>query len=301
MSTVGRIGLSFERTSVLARSRGTPAAVRARYAEPETPCGHVSLYRGRGRGAGKHRQPGYDVSFTSRNESTPLQRQRFRTVSRVAGRRGVAELVRWRTTADRPDQRAPAPTLSSPQDDAVATGRPTLIVNNRAARAGGRTHVRLSGGRHRGRAQRAAGRALCGSQRNRRGSRRAHQLRSQSRPPERARDTTGIPGPSKAGRAGPWSGTFRFRTEFAGNGPPVIQSITASSRAESSAEIEVSAVVQDLETNPASLVYEWAATGGTVTGSGASVRWRVPGVSVPDGVRADAHRHRAVHRGGRRC
>ena len=61
----------------------------------------------------------------------------------------------------------------------------------------------------------------------------------------------------------------------------MIQTITVSSRAESRVEVAVTAVVQDQETTPANLVYEWTPTGGTVTGTGASVRWLMPGVTTP--------------------
>jgi hypothetical protein len=61
------------------------------------------------------------------------------------------------------------------------------------------------------------------------------------------------------------------------NTPPVIQSLTPSSpRLEVNEEVEITAVVQDQETNPASLTYTWSSVGGTFTGTGASVRWRAP-------------------------
>src|ERR1051325_6361170 len=46
MSTVGRIGFRCDRTSVLARSRGTPAAVRAMYrsVKPSFDMGYRPLY-----------------------------------------------------------------------------------------------------------------------------------------------------------------------------------------------------------------------------------------------------------------
>jgi hypothetical protein len=179
-----------------------------------------------------------------------------------------------------PTNQLSAPTLASPQDDAVAAGRPTLTVNNAPpARGGPRTYdfqvastePALSGPTD---ALVAAASGIAEGSGGRTSFEVTRDLQKGSRYYWRSRAVEG-------GAAGPWSGTFRFRTEFVANGPPVIQSITASSRAESSAEIEVSAVVQDQETNPASLVYEWATTGGTVAGSGPSVRWRVPGVSVP--------------------
>jgi hypothetical protein len=81
---------------------------------------------------------------------------------------------------------------------------------------------------------------------------------------------------------GQWSTVFRFRTDAATNTPPVIQSLTASSaRNEVNAEIEIRAVVQDQETAPENLTYEWSASGGTFSGTGSTVRWRAPAVSGP--------------------
>jgi hypothetical protein len=74
---------------------------------------------------------------------------------------------------------------------------------------------------------------------------------------------------------GAWSGTARFRT--IANAPPVIVSLTLSPpRAEVNDEIDVVAVVQDRETPPETLTYEWSADKGAFTGTGARVRWRAP-------------------------
>lgn len=66
------------------------------------------------------------------------------------------------------------------------------------------------------------------------------------------------------------------------NRPPVVQSIlTNTNRAEVDAEIELRAVVQDNETSPNSLEYRWSATGGTVSATAASARWRAPVSATP--------------------
>lgn len=67
-----------------------------------------------------------------------------------------------------------------------------------------------------------------------------------------------------------------------GNSPPAIRSILGgTNRAEVGTEIELSAAVLDQETSPGSLLYEWSATGGTLSGSGPSVRWRAPVSATP--------------------
>jgi hypothetical protein len=58
---------------------------------------------------------------------------------------------------------------------------------------------------------------------------------------------------------------------------PVISKIEIEpARIELNEEVALRATVQDAETPAESLVYEWAADGGTFTGEGASVRWRPP-------------------------
>ncbi len=179
-----------------------------------------------------------------------------------------------------PSNTLAAPTLSSPQDDAVTTGRPSLTVNNPASSSGGaRTYdfqvaaseAALAGppdglfAATSGVAEGAGGRTSFEVPTAPLAGRRYYW---------RARAVQGA-------TTGPWSTNFRFRTEFVANPAPVIQTITASSRAESRVEVAVTAVVQDQETSPANLVYEWTPTGGTVTGTGASVRWLMPGVTTP--------------------
>jgi hypothetical protein len=68
------------------------------------------------------------------------------------------------------------------------------------------------------------------------------------------------------------------------NLPPAISAITIqstranapSSFADLNEEVPVSATVTDAETPVSQLAYEWSATLGTFTGTGASVRWRAP-------------------------
>jgi len=61
------------------------------------------------------------------------------------------------------------------------------------------------------------------------------------------------------------------------NNAPVIKSITvAQSRVEVEQDVDVTAEVENTETNPDQLTYEWSATAGTFTGSGRTVRWRLP-------------------------
>jgi hypothetical protein len=172
-----------------------------------------------------------------------------------------------------------APTLSSPPDDAIATGHPALTVNNVSSPSGPRRYdfqVGVSEAALAGppEALFALGSGIVEGPGGRTSFEITRDLQAGRRYYWRSRASQG-------GAAGPWSSAFRFRTEFAGNTPPVLQAITVSSRAESGTEIEVRAVVQDQESSPADLVYEWAATGGSVAGSGASVRWQAPGVSAP--------------------
>ena len=69
------------------------------------------------------------------------------------------------------------------------------------------------------------------------------------------------------------------------NTPPVIQSITVSSpRVDTTDEIQVTSVVQDVETPLDQLTYTWSASPaiGTFTGTGAQVRWRPPTAGSPE-------------------
>ena len=174
-----------------------------------------------------------------------------------------------------------APTLASPQDDAIAEESPLLTVNNATSTLdAARTYdfqVAESEAALTGPGTALLASATGTAEGN--GGRTSYRLDAALRPATRyfwrARAVQG-------GAAGPWSGTFRFQTDFARNAPPVIQSLGASSdRVEVNADLQLSAVVQDQETSPASLVYEWSATGGSFTGSGAAVSWRAPASASP--------------------
>jgi len=84
------------------------------------------------------------------------------------------------------------------------------------------------------------------------------------------------------GRTGTLPGGFKY--EVTTNTPPTIKSIVARGKrpgepanfADYGETIVVTAVVEDAETNPAQLQYQWLACGGTFTGTGAQVEWRAP-------------------------
>jgi hypothetical protein len=62
------------------------------------------------------------------------------------------------------------------------------------------------------------------------------------------------------------------------NAPPVIRSLIASSaRTELLGIVNLSATVEDQESAPDRLRFEWSAAGGTFSGTGASVQWQAPG------------------------
>jgi hypothetical protein len=173
-----------------------------------------------------------------------------------------------------------SPTLAAPPADAVSTVPPVLTVNNAAAtQSGMRTYdfqvadneTALGSGT----TLLASVTGIAEGTSGQTSYRFEGALQPARRYFWRARAVRG-------GVAGPWSGTFRFRTDFAPNGAPVIQSLTASSdRAEVDASVQLSAAVQDQETSPASLIYEWSAPGGSFTGTGAAVSWRAPMIAAP--------------------
>lgn len=175
----------------------------------------------------------------------------------------------------------PAPTLSSPLDDAVAPARPTLVVNN-AGTGSARTYdfqiadstAALNGPES---GLLASTTAVAEGSNGLTSYTVTRDLAPGQRFYWRSRVT-------QAGVAGPWSSDFRFRTASAANAPPVIQSITVDSRAEANTDVQVAAVVTDQETNPSSLTYQWTATGGSFTGTGATVRWQSPAVGDPTAV-----------------
>jgi hypothetical protein len=173
-----------------------------------------------------------------------------------------------------------APTLSSPEDDSVAPAHPVLTVNNVAPTDNtartydfqvAETESGLPGPAD---ALFTTATGVPEGSNGRTSVQIVRDLRSGWRYFWRARAV-------QSGTAGAWSGTFRFRTEATTNTPPVIQSITATPRAEARDDVPVSAVAQDQETNPANLVYEWSAAGGSFGGAGPSVRWTAPDVTGP--------------------
>jgi hypothetical protein len=182
-----------------------------------------------------------------------------------------------------PTPTSAAPTLVSPPDDAISPRRPTLTVNNvtasgtstgtrtydfqvadsQAALTSTTTAPAISAT---GVAEGANGQTSYVVDRD---------LQLASRFYWRARAVAGS-------TVGAWSSAFRFRTDFAVNNPPVIQSLTPSSpRVEVNTEVGLTAVVQDQETNPANLIYEWSASAGSFASAAASTRWRAPATSAP--------------------
>jgi hypothetical protein len=67
------------------------------------------------------------------------------------------------------------------------------------------------------------------------------------------------------------------------NPPPTIETIVASaSRTEVETDVTLTATVRDSETPVSQLKFEWKADVGTITGEGASVKWRAPkGATTP--------------------
>jgi hypothetical protein len=182
-----------------------------------------------------------------------------------------------------PDAPSPAalaaPTLASPQDDAVASSRPVLTVNNIAGSSDAtRTYdfqvAENESGLNGAAALFTTATGVAEGSNGRTGFQIDRDLPADRRYFWRARGV-------QSGIVGPWSGTFRFRTETRANAPPVIQSITVAPRAEAREEVAVTALVQDQESNPANLVYEWTAAGGTFAGAGGTVRWTAPSVTAP--------------------
>ena len=110
----------------------------------------------------------------------------------------------------------PAPTLSSPQDDAVATGHPSLTVNNvTSAQGGARTYdfqVAVSEAALAGPADGlfAAASGVTEGTGGRTSFEVTRDLQAGPRYYWRSRA-------NQSGTAGPWSGTFRFRTELGAN------------------------------------------------------------------------------------
>jgi hypothetical protein len=67
------------------------------------------------------------------------------------------------------------------------------------------------------------------------------------------------------------------------NSPPIIQALYRNTnRTEVNGEIELTAVVSDLETSQYGMNYQWSASSGTFSGAGQTVRWRAPAVALPN-------------------
>jgi hypothetical protein len=86
-----------------------------------------------------------------------------------------------------------------------------------------------------------------------------------------------------SGQSATYAGYFTYVTAGP-NPPPAIAAITVQSTqanapsnfADLSEDVPVTATVTDAETPPSQLTYEWSATLGTFTGTGAAVRWKAP-------------------------
>ena len=92
-----------------------------------------------------------------------------------------------------------------------------------------------------------------------------------------------------AGRNGTLPGSFTYDTDSA----PVITSVTAQGTrtnepknfADLDEEVSVTAVVQDPDTAPDRLTFEWTADVGSFNGTGATVTWHAPtDVSIPKSI-----------------
>jgi hypothetical protein len=74
------------------------------------------------------------------------------------------------------------------------------------------------------------------------------------------------------------------------NNAPVIRSISVGvAKTEVEQDVNVSAEVENTETSPDDLIYEWSATAGTFSGSGRNVRWRLPKGSTQTPVDVTIH------------
>ncbi len=176
-----------------------------------------------------------------------------------------------------PSGASSAPTLAAPSDDAIAGVPPLLTVVNAPSSGGGsRTYDFAVGETQASLSGPSSGLvAVAGGIAEGASGQTSYQVTASLQPARRyywrARAVT-------AGSEGPWSTIFRFRTDYPPNAPPVIHVTTSSDRAEVGAEISVTAVVDDPQPTPGDLTYEWTASEGTFSGSGASVRWRAPTV-----------------------
>lgn len=175
-----------------------------------------------------------------------------------------------------PTNTIPAPALVSPTDDAIASSPVLLTVSNVTSSTGGtRTYDFQVADNQAAVSGSGGGPLLASGTGIAEGTgQTSYRLEAALQPTKRYYWRSRA---NQNGAAGSWSAAFRFQTAGVPNNPPLIQSLTTNSnRAEVNADIQVNAVVQDQETSPASLTYEWSATGGSFNGSSASVVWRAP-------------------------
>jgi hypothetical protein len=89
------------------------------------------------------------------------------------------------------------------------------------------------------------------------------------------------------GRTSTLAGAFRY--EVSTNTAPIVKSIVAqggrvrqpANFADYGERITITAVVEDAQTSPAQLKYEWVACGGTFSGTGTQVQWTAPAAIGP--------------------
>jgi len=165
------------------------------------------------------------------------------------------------------------PTLVAPQDDAIGSTQPTLIINNiSTADSTYDFQVSLSSSAlNSGANLAAAAYGVAGGAGGQTSFVPQVTLARGKRYYWRARAVHGS-------SAGQWTTAFRFRTEGGTIPPPTIQSFTAGNqRAETGGELQVQVTAQDPNGNPASLQYEWSAPSGTFSGTGSAVTWHAPG------------------------
>jgi hypothetical protein len=164
------------------------------------------------------------------------------------------------------------PTLVAPQDDAIGSTQPTLIINNISTQ--GATYdfqVSLSStSLSTGADLAAAAYGVAGGASGQTSFVPQVMLAMGKRYYWRARAVHGS-------SAGQWTTAFRFRTEGNPVRPPTIQSFTAGNqRAETGGELQAQVTVQGSNSSAANLQYEWTAPSGTFSGTGSTVTWHAP-------------------------
>jgi hypothetical protein len=167
------------------------------------------------------------------------------------------------------------PTLVAPQDDAIGSTQPTLIISNISTQ--GSTYdfqvslssTSLSSGANLA----AAAYGVPGGASGQTSFVPQAMLARGKRYYWRARAVHGS-------SAGEWTTAFRFRTEGNPIPPPTIQSFTAGNqRAETGGDLQAQVTVQD-PNGSANLQYNWTAPSGTFSGTGSTVTWHAPAVAT---------------------